>query len=285
MKKRLRNQLKGQSQRNNARRWLWCALALFLLAVAVQPLYQRYRQTAPQRLRNQALKLEAQGSIEAAQQVYQNLYQKYPDSELAPEALLRSGRIWQQDRQHDQQALLSFLQLEHDYPDSSQVESAREEAAWIVKYSLHDYSRAIEFYQRLRDTGTDKVDKYLYEIADCYFRLDNYTQARIELETLIEQFPQSKLLSDVLYRKGGLHLLENQFPAAREAWQQLIKEFPESLYAPQAKFNLGKILEEEDRLQEALELYQQLTDYPRPALLEEKIEHLKQRIKTKKKAI
>jgi len=175
--------------------------------------------------------------------------------------------------------------LEHDYPDSQQVQPAREEAARIVKYSLRDYSRAIEFYQRLRDLGNEKIDQYLYEIADCYFRLDNYTQARIELETLLEQAPKSSLLPDVLYRMGGLHLLENQLSKAREVWQRLIQEFPQSVYTPQAKFNLAKILEEEDRLREALSLYQQLTDYPRPALLEEKIEHLKQRIKTKKKAL
>lgn len=285
MKKQLKKQQKAQTQRSKARLWLWALLVLLVSTTVALPVYRHYRQSAPQRLFADAVKLESQGKFEAAQQQYQQLYQRYPDSGLAPKALLRSGRIWQLDRHHDQQALLCYLQLEHDFPESLLIRSAREEAARIVKYSLRDYSRAIEFYQRLLDDAGDKADHYLYEIADCYFRLDNYTQARIELETLIERVPHSSLLPDVLYRKGGLLLLENRLAAARQDWQRLVKEFPQSVYAPQARFNLAKLLEEQGHLVEALQQYQKLTDYPQPALLEEKIKHLKQRIESKKKAI
>jgi len=65
----------------------------------------------------------------------------------------------------------------------------------------------------------------------------------------------------------------------------LIEQFPDSSYSLQARFNLAKMLEEDDRLLEALDLYRQLEGYPRPALLQEKIKHLKKRIAEKKKAI
>ncbi|NOY12441.1 MAG: tetratricopeptide repeat protein [Deltaproteobacteria bacterium] len=181
--------------------------------------------------------------------------------------------------------MLAYLQLEHDFPDHPLVRTAQLAAARIVKYSLRDYFRAISFYQRLREQPGGDQDQYLYEIADCYFRLDNYTQARIELDTLLEKFPQSPLLPDVLYRRGGLLLLENRLSAAREDWQRLIEQFPDSSYSLQARFNLAKMLEEDDRLLEALDLYRQLEGYPRPALLQEKIKHLKKRIAEKKKAI
>lgn len=256
-----------------------------LAAAAAWPLYQQYRKSAPQQLLVKAEGLESQGDLDTAQQLYQKLYQEFPESPLAPEGLLRSGRIWQLDKRQEQRALLSYLQLEHDFPEAKQVQTAREEAARIVKYSLRDFSRSIEFYQRLLDSGLGAGDQYLYEIADSYYRLDNYAQARIELETLLDQYPQSRLLPDALYRRGGLQLLENHLEKAREDWQRLIQEFPDSVYTPQARFNLAKLLEEEDRLREALEQYQLLTDYPRPALLEEKIKHLKERIAAKKKAI
>ncbi len=260
-------------------------LLLLLVAAAAVPLYQRQEQSAPQRLFDAALKQESLGEVEAAQRSYQKLYQGYPQSELAAEALLRSGKIWQYDRQQDRQALLDYLQLEHDFPEHPLVQTAQESAAHIIKYSLRDYSRAIGFYQRLLDQPAGHRDQYLYEIADCYFRLDNYSQARIELETLLEEQPQSPLLPDVLYRKGGLLLLENRISEAREDWQRLVEQFPESRYTVQARFNLAKLLEEEDRLRDALKLYQQLKDFPRPVLLQEKIEHLKKRIAAKKKAI
>jgi len=285
LKKRLKKQQRDPAKKSSSQLRNWGLLALLALAAASLPVYQHFRQAAPQRLFRAALKLESQGAIGAAHQLYQQLYQDYPAAEQAPEALLRTGRLWQLDRRHDQQALLSFLQLEHDFPASELVLSAREEAAGIVKSSLRDYSRAIELYQRLLDEATDKVDWYLYEIADCYFRLDNYTQSRIELDTLLERVPLSPLRPEVLYRRGGLHLLEKRLAAAREDWQQLIEDYPLSIYTPQARFNLAKLLEEEDRLAEALEQYRRLTDYPQPALLEEKIDHLERRIQTKKKAL
>lgn len=286
LKKRLKQQNRDLSRaKSNKYRWLGIFLVLAVVGIIAWPQYQRYQQTLPQQLLSQGAKLESLGQIEAAQQLYIQLYKDYPQTAVAPAALLRSGRIWQHDRHQDQQALHSYLQLEHDYPESQLVQIAREEAARIVKYSLRDFSRAIDFYQRLLDDAIANQDKYLYEIADCYFRLDNYIQARIELETLQQRYPQSDLLPDLLYRKGGLLLLEQRLEDARDDWQQLINEFPDSPYQVQARFNLAKLLEEDNQLQEALEMYQQLTDFPQPLILEEKIKHLKQRIATKKKAI
>lgn len=286
LKKQL-NQQHHQARKNKPRRrnWLLLIFLLIALAIALVPVYQRHELTMPQRLFSQAAEQESLGKIAAAQQLYQKLYQNYPRSDLAAQALLENAKIWQFDRLQDQQALLCYLQLEHDYPDHPLVLAAQEAAAHITKYSLRDYSQAISYYQRLLERAAGTPDRYLYELADCYFRLDNYTQARIELETLLEQYPQSSLLADVLYRKGALLLLENRLNEARQDWQRLVNEYPDSSYSIQARFNLAKLLEEEDRLQEALELYLQLRDYPRPNLVEEKIEHLKQRIAVKKKAI
>jgi tetratricopeptide (TPR) repeat protein len=281
----LKQQQLQTAKKNKFQSWFWLLLLLISVATVAVLIYQRQELRAPQRLFSKAAKQESLGDVVAAQELYQRLYQKYRQSELSAEALLRSGRIWQYDRQQDQRALLSYLQLEHDFPDHPQVQPALEAAAHIIKFSLHDYSRAIGYYQRLLELPAGNRDQYLYEIADCYFRLDNYSQARIELETLIREHQQSPLLPDAMYRKGGLQLLDNRLTAAREDWQQLIDQFPDSSYSVQARFNLAKLLEEEDRLQDALESYRQLEGFPRPAMLQEKIEHLKQRIAAKKKAL
>jgi TolA-binding protein len=285
LKKDLQKQHQKLAKKNRGRRWLWGLLLLTVLAALGGPLYRVYRQNAPQRLLQSGEDLARSGAAIAALEKYQQLYRDYPDSPLAPEALLRSGRTWHLARHQERHALLTFLQLEHDYPTSRQIHAAREEAAHILKHALRDYSGAIEVYQRLLDSMPDRTDQYLFEIADCYFRLDNYTQARIELETLLEVAPESPLLPEVLYRKGGLLLLEKHPAAAREDWERLVAEFPDSRNVLHARFNLAKLLEEEGRLAEALEQYRQLTDYPQAELLKEKIDHLQQRMKTKKKAI
>ncbi len=281
MKQQNRQRLKT----NKSNRWLWSLPLLGLLAAGLWPVYQQHQRSNPERWLNEAIKLESSGKFAAAQKLYQQLYVNYPQASQAPMALLRSGRIWQLDRQHDQQALLSYLQLEHDYPQSPLVLSAQREAAKLVKYSLRDFSRAIEYYQRLLDADPQAGDEYLYEIADCYFRLDNYNQARIEFDSLLQNYPQSSLGATVLFRKGGLHLLEKQLDQAHHSWQQLLELYPQSDYALQARFNLAKLLEEQSLLQDALQQYQQLDDFPQQQLLREKIERLKKRIAAKKKAI
>lgn len=250
----------------------------------IAALFYGYRQqqlTAPQRLFTLGVKQESLGNIEAAEKSYRDIYQHYPHAAEAAEALLRSGKIWQYNHRDGQRALLSYLQLEYDYPDSPLVLPAREEAAAIVKYTLKDDSRAIEFYQRLLDLNTGQLDQYYYEIADCYFRLKNYPQARIELEILLEKFPDTPLTPEVLYRKGGLLLLEGRITAAQQDWQSLIDQYPDSSYRLQARFNLAKLLEEQGKLEEALLSYQQIEGFPDSQLLQKKIDHLEQRIAEK----
>ncbi len=256
-----------------------------LLAVISYWFFLQQQATAPQRLFVAGVKLESQGKIIAAAERYQEIYQTYPQADNAAAALFKLGKIRQHDQQDDQLALLSYLQLEHDYPASELVLPAREEAAQIVKYLQRDYSRAIEFYQRLLDLNSGTPDKYYYEIADCYFRLENFSQARIELEMLLEKYPQTTFAADALYRKGAISLLEGHTTAARQDWRQLIKQYPDSRHRSNAEFDLAKLLEEEGFLKEALLLYRQLSEESNSLLLKEKIKHLQQRIAEKQKAI
>ncbi|MCW8859915.1 MAG: tetratricopeptide repeat protein [Deltaproteobacteria bacterium] len=289
LKKQLKQELKSQETKKNKKikstRWLLLVVLCVLLVGGLYPVYRQRQLTTPQRLMNNAAEQESLGQTAAAEKIYRAIYQDHKDTEEAAEALFRIARLQQYDNRDTQQALLSYLQLEKDYPASQRLLAAQQESARIIKYSLRDYSQAIGYYQQLLEAQDGAEDQYIYEIADCYFRLENYTQARIELEILIEDFPESSLIADALYRKGGLLLLENRVDAAQESWSQLIELYPESSYRPQAEFNLAKLLEEEDLLVEALEQYQKLTDFPRPAMLQDKIEHLKQRIAAKKRAI
>jgi len=288
LKKQLKQELKQKETRakkTNRNLWILAVLVVLAAAAFLFPGYRQQQLTTPQQLFAKGIEQESLGQIVAAEKSYRQVYQQYPQAQEAAEALLRIGKLWQYDHQDEQMALLSYLQLEHDYPESPLVLSAREEAAQIVKYALRDYSRAIEFYQRLLDLNTGTPDQYYYEIADCYFRLENYPQARIELETLLKNYPHSALTADALYRKGGILLLEGQKEGARQDWRRLIEQHPASGYRIQAEFDLAKLLEEDEHLAEALKRYQDLEGLSQSSLLQEKSEHLQRRIAEKKEAI
>lgn len=262
-------------------------MALVCLGLSGTAGYIFYQQQQPQpaQLLEQALEAESLGRIASAQQLYQEIEQNYPLTAAASEALFRRGRLLHYDLNQPRQALVVYLRLERDYPATEQMLPAREEAARIVKGVLRDYPQAIAAYQRLLTDHPEAGDRYLFEMADCYFRLENYSQARVELERLLQEYPQSQLAAAALDQQAGMLLLEKRVADARQYWQRLITSYPASRYRPRAEFNLAKILENEERLQEALQQYRAIKDFAHPALLQEKIEHLQQRIVAKKKTI
>ena len=279
-------QQEARAKKSSHSGWLVLILLLLVTVAGISvPVYRQQQVKAPQKLFSRAIEQEGRRDIAAAEISYREVYQRYPGSKEAAEALLKIGKIWQYDYGDEQKALLSYLQLEHDYPNSPLILTAREEAARIVKYTLHDYSRAVEFYSRLLELNAGSADQYYYEIADCYFRLENYPQARIELEILLASYPNSSLTASALHRKGGILLLEGEAELAQQNWRSLIEQYPDSQYRVQAEFDLAKLLEEEAHLQEALQRYQQLEGKIESPLLREKIKHLQQRIAAKKEAI
>ncbi len=253
-------------------------LVLTGIALAGTMYYLQFMQKPEaQTFMQRAAQQESLGQIEEALLSYDRVINAFPQGKEAPEALLRTARIWHHDRSDPQQALVNYLLLERDYPDSPQQQVAQENAARIVKYDLRDDAAAIGYYQRLLDKHPQQGDRYQYEIADSYLRLENYPQARIELEQLLNLFPESELTADALHRKAMILMIENRPDEAKQVWQDLIDLFPQGSYSSQARFNLARLHEEQGELEEALEGYRQLENFPRPGLLQQKIRHLEQR--------
>lgn len=233
----------------------------------------------------EGLALQQAGQYPEALELFQDLYENQPGFEHAAEAVFQAGEILNLYQANHQEALLCYLLLERDYPASSRVPAARYRAATIYKYHLADHVQAISTYQRVLDRTTDDADQVQYEIADSYFRLNNFEQARIEFETLVESFPQSPLLPEVQFRIAVTYALDGQLPEAAGAYERVTEKWPASPYAAEAQFGLAGVLEEQEELQRALEILEGLQDYSNPAVLQQKIEKVRSRIAKKKKAI
>ena len=65
-----------------------------------------------------------------------SLHEHYPDTDDAPQALMLAGEVLLLNLQKDQEALLSFLLVDRDYPDTSWGQAARQRIAEIYKYRL-----------------------------------------------------------------------------------------------------------------------------------------------------
>lgn len=209
-----------------------------------------------------------------------------PDKALASAARLLKAEILELQLNRPQQALLAYLTLVRDDPRSPQAEKALRQAARIYRNRLHDYGNALPLLQRLADAGVADADRIRYQIADCYFRLANYEQARIEFETLQKLYPQSPLQPEVSYRIGVALLLEGKPERAAEVFERTAKRWPDDRFALEALWSLAGIYERRDELVRARRLLAGLRGrYPLPELLEKRIGRIDDRIRRKKKAI
>ena len=226
------------------------------------------------------------GAYEKAVNTLRGIYDDYPSFTLAPDALFQSAEILNMNLHRYQESLLAYLLVLKDYPEHNLQERSLRQVANIYKYRMMDYSDAIVAYQKLLDRGAEGRDRLIYEVADAYFKLNNFEQARIEFEALSAEEPDSTLADEARYRTGVCLNLEGKYKEAEGLLRKLIKEGPDSTFGIEARFALAETLEQMERLRESRRILEELQGrYPNEEALEQKLEQVNDRISKKKRAI
>jgi TolA-binding protein len=103
---------------------------------------------------------------------------------------------------------------------------------------------------------------------------------------LINDYPDSKLLPEALYRIGSVLFLEGNLKDAELALQRLCHDYPDHSFALEGYFTLAQIHEERGELRKALEVLNGLAGrYARESILEQRIARVMQRLNKKTQAI
>lgn len=280
MKKQLLwEELRRRGRKPRHHRWLWiAALALAILLGGVAWYLVNLDEILEKRYQK-GLALRDAGQHAAAAELFGELQADHPGCARAPEALLQAAELLHINLGRYQEALVGYLTVERDYASTREAARARRQVAELYKYRLGDQLQAIAAYQRLIDAGADERDRLHYEIADSYFRLNNFEQSRIEFESLLDDYPDSALLPEVQFRVAMVKVLEGDLDGAMNAYREVALRWPQSPYAVEAQFGLAGVLEERERLREALAVLEELKGrYPNPEALAQRITHLEGRI-------
>ena len=287
MKKQLLlEELTRQGKAPKQRLWIFLGLIMVALVAAGAYWYQTNLQTRLEERFQQGLTLRQETRYSEAVELFKELHTEQPSFVRIPQALFQIAEIQDLYLGRYSDALLTYLMLERDYPDAPEVFAARKQVAVLYKYRLNDCGQAIAVYQKVLDDADGNSDQLQYEVADCYFRLNNFAQARIEFESLLKNDPQSDLFAEVQYRIAMTYALEGKLPEAAGAYRVVIERWSESPYAVEASFGLATVLEEQEELVEALKILEELKGiYPKEDILTRKTEQVRERIEKKKKAI
>jgi len=279
-------ELKRQGKAPKTRLWVVLGLIFVLLVATIGFWYYVNLQTRLEVTFQKGLELRQAGKYVEAVDLFDKLHDEYPDFERVPESLFQAAEIQDLYLGRYSDALLTYLMLERDFPEAAEVVQARKQVAVLYKYRLNDCGQAIAVYQKVLDQPDPGNDQLQYEVADCYFRLNNFDQARIEFDSLVNNYPQSILIAEVQYRIAMTYALEGKLPEAAGAYRLVVERWSESPYSVEASFGLATVLEEQEELLEALKILESLAGiYPKQEILERKTAQVRERIEKKKKAI
>jgi TolA-binding protein len=281
-KQLLMEELRRRGKTPRHRRWLWAGGLLLAALLAFGGWYWANLGEILEKRFQKGVALRDAGDYAAAVELLSELQADHPNSARAGEALLQAAEMQHLSLARYQEALVGYLTVERDYPGTPQAARARRQAAELYKFRLDDQLQAIAAFQRLIEAGGEEADRFQYEVADSYFRLNNFEQARIEFETLLRDYPTSALLAEVQFRLAMVNVLEGDLERAMAAYREVPARWPQSPYAIEAQFGLAGVLEERERLREALDVLEGLRGrYPNPEALDQRITLLKGRIDKK----
>ncbi len=203
-----------------------------------------------------------------------------PQSEWAPKALFRSGTIYYLYLKDYEEAVEDFAYLIYYYPKHKLAFDAQVNIIEIYMDKLEDYPQAIVEIQRLLENYPNKngMDQYQYMLAQCFYSMRDFDQTRLEYLILLDSYPDTELRPQVYYDIANTYFIEGsgKLDKAIEYYQKVIDEYPESDLLNECNFYIAASLEEKGELYEALIIYEELLGvYQNPRVIELRIEGVK----------
>ncbi len=177
------------------------------------------------------------GDHAAARKAFKRLVREFPESKLAPDALLRIGRIYEEDRKPDS-ARVQYRKLIARYPSSDATQDARFRAPWML-YTMGEYAEAAREFERMRARvkGASDRDMLAYWRARSLERSGDRTGAESIYRTIAAGTETNYYPALAVRRVGAVPV---DFPAAAAALPPAAS--PPRVAAAAAEFHLSRAL-------------------------------------------
>lgn len=243
---------------------LLCFCLFFLSACPVDPARRDFEEAGA---------LMGRGSLKEAAERYAFVVTRYPASAFAPESQLRIARMYA-SLKDTERAEYAYSALFFLFPESQQALAGREELAALFSGN-GEYMKAIEEYQRLFQALPESRQKFQYLIAMEYIKMNDFVQARAELNELNETVTNPGVSPKIRLHIAETYYLEGSYRKALERYDDLISRFPENEAAIEAMLGKATIYEEEGAYDSALRTLEEVRSKKQAPGLDERIIRLK----------
>ncbi len=171
-----------------------------------------------------------------------------------------------------EEAVAAYDRLMQMQPPHALAEHAAYEKA-LVLFKAARYTEALEAARPLEKSPVHRHDVY-WLLAESYAALKKEDEAIQYYQLLAEQFPDSDLAANALYRLGRLLQSRGEWPAASEIFLRIPERRPRDELAPQALFASAHSLSKAQRDAEAIRDWDRLIrEYPNSSWTEEALYH------------
>jgi tetratricopeptide (TPR) repeat protein len=123
--------------------------------------------------------------------------------------------------------------------------------------------RAIKTYQKILTDYPwyERNDQVLYQMARAYDELAQPDEAMQVADRLIEEYPESRYVDEVFFRRGEYYFVRKKYLDAEEAYLAVVRRGESSSFYELALYKLGWSLYKQELYEEALHQYIALLDY------------------------
>ncbi|MDX2493860.1 MAG: tetratricopeptide repeat protein [Desulfuromusa sp.] len=122
---------------------------------------------------------------------------------------------------------------------------------------------AIALYQKLLNEYPlyQRNDQVLYQMSRAYEELGRIEEAMVVMDQLVQQYPQSRYLDEVQFRRAEYFFSHRKFLDAEEAYKSIVDLGLGSSFHPLALYKLGWTFYKQELYEEAMHKFMTLLDY------------------------
>ncbi len=219
----------------------------------------------------------ALGDYKSAQEWFEEIKENYPNTEYAKKAkesliaisnMDTSKSVEEEynlaislyDKGNLQDAIPQFKKIIDKYPDTKFAKVAKELLITTQK-KLNDEQARIFYDDAYRsqdygeyDLAINKYNKLINKYPDCYwtvyaiykkaetlYALEKFTEAKVEWQKVVDNFPASDLVPHALYHIAEYYEQVGDYKKASSSYTILQKTYPESIYG---KDELAKLIKD-----------------------------------------
>ncbi|MDZ4677288.1 MAG: tetratricopeptide repeat protein [Oligoflexia bacterium] len=216
---------------------------------------------------------------EAAEE-YERAVKYAPDSPTGIEAARLGAGVCLYDLKNYEKAVFFFRHLVLHSQKSTEIKWAQQKLAEVFYEKINNYTQAIIEYQRLLQAAPSKEEAadYRLRLGRSYYYLANFDQAISEVNEFLNNNPQDPKVFEMMMLKADSYLALKKIDDAVAIYDQIEKQFASNEELFRVKLNKSLAYEDKKDWDNAVQELEEIKNtYPHPDVIELKIKSILRR--------